>query len=171
MVKRCAFSGHRPVYFPWKDHEDDPACQRVKAALSEEIERALTDGFTYFITGGAEGVDTWAAEIVLEKRKEYPVIKLELAKPFAGYNQQLKGEAGERMCAIEAAADRVTVISDGGDEKAACILRDCYMVDASDRMIIVYDDASEGSSGTQDTLRYARASGKDIRQIQWKHLG
>ena len=170
MVKRCAFSGHRPVFFPWKDNEDDPACRRLKAALSDEIDRALTDGFTYFIVGGAEGVDTWAAEIVLEKRKEYPVISLELAKPFAGYNQKRKGAAGERLRAIEAAADRVTVISDGEDEEAACILRDCYMVDASDRMIVVYDDATEVGSGTKDTLRYAKANGKDIRQIQWQHL-
>ena len=49
-------------------------------------------------------------------------------------------------------------------------MRDCYMVDASERMIIVYDDDSQGPSGTKDALLYARSSGVEIRQIQWMHL-
>lgn len=44
------------------------------------------------------------------------------------------------------------------------------MVDASERMIIVYDDDSKGTSGTKDALLYARSSGVEIRQIQWMHL-
>lgn len=170
MVKRCAFSGHRPFYFPWKDNEADPACCSLKASLAAEIDRAIADGFNCFITGGAEGVDTWAAEIVLEKKKDNPAIQLELAKPFAGYNSGLQGTAGDRSRAIERAADHVTVVSDGTDEAADCILRDCYMIDASQRLIVVYDDESKGISGTKDTLRYAKASGIDIRQIQWRHI-
>lgn len=170
MVKRCAFSGHRPFYFPWKDDENAPACLRLKESLAAEIDLALADGFSCFITGGAEGVDTWAAEIVLERRKNDASITLELAKPFAGYNSKITGPAGERLRAIENAADHVTVVSDGSDEQADCILRDCYMIDASERLIVVYDDESEGSSGTRDTLRYAKASGIDIRQIQWHQL-
>ena len=72
MSKRCAFSGHRPFYFPWKENESDPACIRLKAALEAEIDKAVADGFFYFIVGGADGVDTWAAEIVLEKKKTNP---------------------------------------------------------------------------------------------------
>ena len=96
MSKRCAFSGHRPFYFPWKENESDPACIHLKAALEAEINKAVADGFFY--------------------------------------------------------------------------LRDCYMVDASERMIIVYDDDSKGPSGTKDALLYARSSGVEIRQIQWMHL-
>lgn len=72
MSKRCAFSGHRPFYFPWKENESDPACIHLKAALEAEINKAVADGFFYFIVGGADGVDTWAAEIVLEKKKTNP---------------------------------------------------------------------------------------------------
>ena len=162
MLKRCAFSGHRPLYFPWKENESDPACVRLKAALEEEIDKAVADGFSYFI---AEGVDTWAAEIVLDRKKRNPEITLELAKPFANYNSCLKNDYGDRLRAIEASADHVTVVSDGADEAADYILRDCYMVDASERMIIVYDDDSKGPSGTKDAMqdpaawRYVRYSG------------
>lgn len=170
MVKRCAFSGHRPFYFPWKDDEKDPDCLKLKERLASEIDLAIADGFNYFITGGAEGVDTWAAEIVLERRKHDPSIVLELAKPFAEYNSQLQGAAGDRLRAVEAAADHVTVVSDGTDEMADYILRDCYMIDTCERLIVIYDDESVGSSGTKDALCYAKASGVDIRQIQWQHL-
>ena len=95
---------------------------------------------------------------------------MELAKPFADYNKHLQNDYGRRLRAIEEAADRVTVVSDGADEAADYILRDCYMVDASERMIIVYDDDSKGPSGTKDALFYARSSGVEIRQIQWMHL-
>ena len=95
---------------------------------------------------------------------------MELAKPFADYNKHLQNDYGRRLRAIETAADRVTVVSDGVDEAADYILRDCYMVDASERMIIVYDDDSKGPSGTKDALLYARSSGVEIRQIQWMHL-
>ena len=169
-VKKMAFSGHRPFYFPWKENESDPACIHLKAALEAEINKAVADGFFYFIVGGADGVDTWAAEIVLEKKKTNPEINLELAKPFADYNKHLQNDYGRRLRAIEEAADRVTVVSDGADEAADYILRDCYMVDASERMIIVYDDDSKGPSGTKDALLYARSSGVEIRQIQWMHL-
>ena len=161
---------HRPFYFPWKENESDPACIHLKAALEAEINKAVADGFFYFIVGGADGVDTWAAEIVLEKKKTNPEINLELAKPFADYNKHLQNDYGRRLRAIEEAADRVTVVSDGADEAADYILRDCYMVDASERMIIVYDDESKGPSGTKDALLYARSSGVEIRQIQWMHL-
>lgn len=170
MSKRCAFSGHRPFYFPWKDNEQDPACQRLKAKLAAEIDRALADGFDSFITGGAEGVDTWAAELILERKKKNPHIRLELAKPFANYNSRVKGPAGDRLRAVEAAADHVTVVSDGTDAPADYILRDCYMVDACERLIIVFDNEENTGGGTRDTLLYAKASGVDIRQIQWKHL-
>ena len=157
MSKRCAFSGHRPFYFPWKENESDPACIHLKAALEAEINKAVADGFFYFIVGGADGVDN-------------PEINLELAKPFADYNKHLQNDYGRKLRAIEEAADRVTVVSDGADEAADYILRDCYMVDASERMIIVYDDDSKGPSGTKDALLYARSSGVEIRQIQWMHL-
>ena len=82
MSKRCAFSGHRPFYFPWKENESDPACIRLKAALEAEIDKAVADGFFYFIVGGADGVDTWAAEIVLEKRKRIRRLTWSLRSPL-----------------------------------------------------------------------------------------
>ena len=71
----CAFTGHRP------DKLDIPE-RRIRALLKKEILAAYRDGFTVFISGAAEGVDLWAADIVIKLRKRYPDIKLICAVPF-----------------------------------------------------------------------------------------
>ena len=40
------------------------------------------EGVTHFISGMAQGVDLYAAEIVLELKEQYPQITLECAIPY-----------------------------------------------------------------------------------------
>lgn len=43
---------------------------KIKAALEHEIDAAVTDGFTCFMSGFADGVDQYFAELVLEKKAD-----------------------------------------------------------------------------------------------------
>lgn len=83
MSKICCFTGHRPSKFSFKYNEMHPDAIRIKVLLKEEIEKAIKDGYDYFISGMALGVDMWAAETVIELEKTYPNIKLEAAVPCA----------------------------------------------------------------------------------------
>lgn len=65
----CAFTGHRPHKFPWKYDEADSRCVALKAALTGQITKLTDTGVTNFYSGGADGVDCWAAMIVLKLRK------------------------------------------------------------------------------------------------------
>lgn len=56
-LRRCCFTGHRPEKLT-----ADP--EAIKASLAAEIDAAIVDGITVFITGMARGVDMWAAELV-----------------------------------------------------------------------------------------------------------
>ena len=47
---RCCFTGHRPE----KLYRSEIA---IRADLDQAIRKAITDGFTVFITGMARGVD------------------------------------------------------------------------------------------------------------------
>ena len=78
----CCFTGHR--YFPWKDNTEHPQHKALLAKLERSIDLALAKGAAHFICGNAIGVDTWAAELVLKKKRAYPQIFLEIALPFAG---------------------------------------------------------------------------------------
>ena len=79
MTKACCVTGHRDI----------PAdkVEYVKSKLKEEIEKAIADGFTTFISGFAEGVDLLFAELVLEQKAQHPELFLEAAIP---YNNRLK---------------------------------------------------------------------------------
>lgn len=60
---RCCFTGHRPEKLSLSENE-------VKPLLEKAIDNAIADGYVTFITGMAKGTDIWAAEIVLEKKRQ-----------------------------------------------------------------------------------------------------
>ena len=66
----CAFTGHRPSRFPWGYNEADKDCIVLKEILTSEIIRLTDIGVTQFLSGMAEGVDRWAATIVLALREK-----------------------------------------------------------------------------------------------------
>ena len=76
--------------------------------------------------------------IVMEKKKTNPEINLELAKPFADYNKHLQNDYGRRLRAIETAADRVTVVSDGADEAADYICQKYNWDDVVEKTLNLY---------------------------------
>ena len=64
-VRVCAFTGHRPEKLDMQE-ESDEKCVMLKFKLRAEIEYAISEGYTAFISGMARGIDTWAAEAVIE---------------------------------------------------------------------------------------------------------
>ena len=80
-MKTCAFTGHRPKGLGYP--ESDERCAALKEKLRSLIIRMIEEaGVTHFISGMAQGVDMYAAEIVLELKKQYPQIALECAIPY-----------------------------------------------------------------------------------------
>lgn len=68
----CAITGHRPHKFPWRYDETDSRCVALKAALTDRITTLVEAGVTDFYSGGADGVDCWAALIVPALREKNP---------------------------------------------------------------------------------------------------
>lgn len=81
--KSCFITGHRPSRFAFP--ESAPMCQNLKTAIADEIKRLYEEHSIRSVwVGGVAGVDTWAAEIVLELRKSKtcPDIALYMARHF-----------------------------------------------------------------------------------------
>jgi len=76
----CAFTGHRPQKLPWRYNEMAESCTRLKKTLAMQIARLVAGGVTDFLTGMAQGVDTFCAEIVLDLREKNPGLKLHCAR-------------------------------------------------------------------------------------------
>ncbi|MBR6593930.1 MAG: DUF1273 family protein [Clostridia bacterium] len=144
----CLFSGHRAVA--------DRA--GLKARISAEVENLINRGVTVYLSGGALGFDTLAAETVLEKKGKYPFVKLFMVLPCR--DQDIKWSASDRAHYEEILkrADLVHYIGEAYDE--GCMLRrNDFMVERSGTCI-AYLRQSKG--GTFYTVSYAKRMGREL---------
>lgn len=98
--KVCGVTGHRAIPAEYME--------QVKQGLRREIEKAIADGYTYFISGFADGVDQLFAGIVLEKAKENPALRLEAAIP---YRNRYVVEHSDRVIAVYDGRDKGGTVS------------------------------------------------------------
>lgn len=161
----CCFTGHRPKSFPWRKDPEDPKHAELLTRLESAVDEALDQGIKRFIAGNALGVDTWGAEIVLEKKKQNPNIVLEIAVPFAGHNADIA-----KIREIQEKADLVHAVSSKKSRGAAYYDRNRYMVDSSEAIIAVYDSSVSPGGDTANTLAYAKKKKLQVFQIKWGDL-
>lgn len=152
---RCCFTGHRPNGLKrpgWL----------VKMDLEKEIKKAINDGFTVFISGMAQGVDIWAAQIVLKLREKGEPIKLICACPFDGFEDRWDKKWQQQYKEILAAADLVRYICPGYS-RSCFQVRNEWMVDHSARVIAVFNNVP---GGTFNTIEYAIAQRIDVEFLK-----
>jgi len=145
-LHRCCFTGHRPEKLFLVDKE-------IIRELEREIELAIENGFTTFITGMARGVDIWAAEIVLKLRKKNKELHLICASPYEGFETRWSRDWQNRYKKVMEKADLVKYISN--KYTPSCLrIRNEWMVNHSNRVISVYNGKA---GGTRNTINYAKA--------------
>lgn len=154
-LHRCCFTGHRPEKLNTSEKE-------VKAALRKQIDQAVHDGFTVFITGMARGVDLWAAKIVLDLRKRNKEIRLICAIPHDGFEVRWSPSWQELYRYVLAEADLTRVISKGY-HTGVYQVRNEWMVNHSTRVIAVFNGQP---SGTKNTIDYAYRQGVPVVLIE-----
>ena len=157
--KVCCFTGHRPQKLPFGFNEQDERCIKLKEALKEKIVLMIEEnGVTDFISGMAIGTDIFAAEIVLELKKQYPQLWLECALPCETLAAKWREAERDRYYRIIEQSDKETLLQT--HYTPDCMQkRNEYMVGKSDYVIAVWDGAP---SGTRNTVRYAIESGKEV---------
>ena len=163
MIEQCcAFTGHRPRKFPWSYNESDARCVALKETLAKEIAKLVDAGYTDFLSGMAEGADTWAALAVLALKKENPALKLHCVLPCEGQAGKWAASARELYFSILEQADKVTYVS--REYHDGCMLeRNRYLVDHAACLLAVYN--GEWRGGTAMTVRYARKLNRTVHII------
>ena len=150
--KTCCITGHRDINIDETAH--------VKDALRREIEKAVNDGFTVFLSGFADGVEQHFAYIVLELQNENPDLKLIAVLPYRKRVESLRQK--EHTNALLDACAEVVVIREEYHPNVYS-QRNRYMVEHSDRVIAVYDGREKG--GTVKAIRFAHQFRKELREI------
>ena len=124
----------------------------IKVDLENSIRKAISDGYTTFISGMACGVDIWAAEIVVRLKMSNPALHLVAAIPYPGFDETWEEGWRVRYRLLLSQAEYVKVM-EPRYSREAYQKRNEWMVNHSARVIAVYNGQP---SGTRNTIRYAR---------------
>ena len=109
-------------------------------------------------SGMAQGVDMYAAEIVLELKKQDPQITLECAIPYERQAVRWPEALRNRYFSIAERCDRETMLQ--RQYTPDCLRkRNRYMVAHADIVLAVWNGSP---SGTGQTVWYARETGKPV---------
>lgn len=154
LPKTCFFTGHRFI--------GAGELNLVESRLNEELLNAVNSGFTHFITGGAVGFDTLAAEKVLKMREDYDNIRLILYLPCTDQSDAWKTGDRERFDRILSMADEVYYVTKKPYSEGCMKKRNSAMVEASDMCIAFLKNKA---SGTAQTVKMAREKGLEIINI------
>lgn len=148
--KTCCVTGHREIL--------KEKIAEVRKRLSDEIKKAISDGYTSFIMGAADGTDLLFGELVLDFCDQGYQIELVADIPYRN-RLNCKGVVFRRVIAR---CSTVNVVMEG--YQPSCFhARNRDMVQKSSRVIAVYDGRENG--GTAYTIRYARALQREVRLI------
>ncbi len=128
--------------------------------MRREIVKAVSDGYTGFMTGFANGADQYFAEVVVILQKDFPELRLIAVLPYWKRMDSLCQK--EHTNALLDACAEVIVIQDEYRPNVYA-KRNRYMVEHSDRVIAVYDGREKG--GTVKTIRFAHQFRKELREI------
>jgi len=156
------FTGHRPKKFGGYDETLDSVLY-VKDKLEKVISMYM-DKYKdiIFICGGALGVDTWAASVVLSKGG-----RLHQYLPYKNYMNKWPKESVKILEEINFKAEKVEYIVNDFLYKKYQIFdaleqRNRAMVDAADEVISVFWG---GHGGTRNCILYALSQKKTVMNI------
>lgn len=163
--KACCFTGHRPQKLGYG--ENSTQCDQLKQTMRDVVVSLIEkEDVAHFISGMALGVDTFAAQIVADLKKEYPWITLECAIPCETQATKWSERDRDLYFRLIAKCDKETLIQH--QYTTDCMQkRNEYMVDNSDFVVSVWNGKP---SGTGNTVRYAENKGKAVIQIDPKTL-
>ena len=153
LPKTCFFTGHRII------NPNDISF--IKRCLNEEILNAINNGFTHFITGGALGFDTLAAEQVILMRENYD-IRLIIYLPCTNHGQNWGEFERARYERVLSEADEIYYVTKEPYRDGCMKKRNMAMVEASDLCIAFLKNSS---SGTAQTVKMAEEKGAKVVNI------
>lgn len=160
--KVVSFTGHRPDSLGGYDKNAVMNIE-VRAFLVSAIDRLRERGFRKFISGGALGVDLWAAGIVLN----YPDNELIMAIPFSDYGSNWVSQEDKDQLAdfCKRASKTIYVcegsyFEDGKPQKWKNHARNEWMKENSEIIVAVWNGSRDG--GTASAVRGGKKAGKEF---------
>ena len=157
-----SFSGHRPDRLPGHGDPDTQDAQNLITALREQIVGAVGRGKYIFLHGAMAGFDIFAAEQVIEMKKQHPQIQLVTVAPYRAQFFTTEDcwtrEWIERAKKVFALHD-IGVVVEHENRKGLYYKRNRVLVDHSSGLICYWDGKG---GGTKYTVGYAFENKKPV---------
>lgn len=138
----------------------------IKKAIERKLRHLLDEGLEWVLISGQLGVEFWAAETVLLLKEEYPTLKLGIFTPFLNQESRWKEETQIEYRRLLDEADHVDSITKRKyDSPAQLRLKNQFLIDKSDALLIVYDENKPGSPDYYLTPAKKRQAMNDYKII------
>lgn len=150
MSRVCSFTGHRVI--------DEGERERICDLLRSAIKYAYADGCRDFMTGGALGFDTLAAQEVIKFRLLHRDVRLILCLPCMDQADAWSDRHRSMYSYILEAADEVIYAVESYTD--TCMRERNFILASKCDILIAY--CLRQKSGSAQTLRMADSMGKEI---------
>lgn len=125
---------------------DHVAVKYIKKSIRNRLLSLVDEGLEWVIISGQLGTELWAAEVVFELRETYSQLKLGILLPFLKQEDKWNESNRDYYQSILTKADFVDAIFKKPYEGPQQLrIKNQYMVQKSDAMLIIYDSEKEGS--------------------------
>jgi uncharacterized phage-like protein YoqJ len=153
LMYACCFTGHREI--------PEDVTEQLVSRVTAKINDLYARGVTTFLTGGAVGFDTLAAQAVIRCRDAGMDIRLTLVIPCQDQASRWKQEDIAIYERVKELANDIVCLSE--HYYRGCMQRrNRYLVDNSD-ICVCY--LTKGSGGTAYTVKYAETKGKPVYNL------
>ena len=144
-MKSIYITGYRPHELGIFN-DKHPGVAIIKTAIENQLRILIEDGLEWVIISGQQGVETWAGQVVLELKKDYPELKYSVITPFLEQEKNWNEHKQATYMHIVSNADFVTSVTKRPYEAPwQFIEKDKFIIDNTDGTLLVYDEENEGS--------------------------
>ena len=127
-------------------NDKHPGIAVIKKALYDQLYQLCDAGLEWIVISGQLGVESWAAETVLELKKEFPNVKYSVITPFLEQEKNWNEQKQTQYIQIINNADFVTSVTKRPYEAPwQFIEKDKFIINNTDGMLLIYDEDNEGS--------------------------
>ncbi|RNF39128.1 SLOG family protein [Planococcus salinus] len=167
MIKRLVVTGYKQHELGIFD-DKNPGIHYIKKALESRFRALLDEGLEWVILSGQLGVETWAAEVVLDMKEEFPDFKYAILTPFLNQEKKWNETKQEKYEMLIAHADfHRSLTSKPYEAPWQFIEKNKFFLRNSDGILIVYDEETDGSPKfiKQEAERYAESHDYTVMTI------
>lgn len=145
MVKRLLVTGYK-AHELGIFNDTHPGIPIIKQAIKNQLLTLIEEGLEWIILSGQQGVETWAAELIVEMKNTFPHLKYAIITPFLDQEKNWNELKQEKYRSLLFQADYETSLTKKPYEAPwQFIEKNKFLIRNTDGMLIVYDEENEGS--------------------------